>query len=44
MKYIIAASHYINDCTRKDVVESNGAENNYLMVPSVNNCKHSGPC
>lgn len=44
MKCIIATSHFINDCTRKDVVETNGVENNYLMASSVNNCKHSGPC
>lgn len=44
MKYIIAISRFINDCTRKDVVESNGVENNYLMASSVNNCKRSGPC
>lgn len=44
MKYIIATSHFINDCTRKDRGESNGVESNYLMAHSVNNCKHSGPC
>ena len=44
MKYIIATSHFINDCTRKDGGESKGVENNYLMAPSVNNCKGSGPC
>lgn len=44
MKYIIATSHFINDSTRKDRGESKAVENNNLMAPSVNNCKHSGPC
>lgn len=44
MKHIISTSHFINDCKRKDVVESNEIDSNYLMTPPVNNCKHSGPC
>lgn len=43
MKHIIATSHFINDCTRKDRGESTEVESNYLMAHSVN-CKHSGPC
>lgn len=43
MKYVIATSHFVNDCARKDVVEGNGVENDYLMALPVNNCKHSGP-
>lgn len=44
MKYVIATSHFVNDCARKEVVEGNGVESKYLVALPVNNCKHSGLC